>query len=131
MHFKHIGLAWTILLACRSGSPDEPGAVGAPAPCMESCGVPDIANNTFEYVVVGSGAGGGPLAARLAEAGYSVLLLEAGENAGDKLQYQVPVFHPFASEDPDLAWSYFVEHYAAIDAAARDSKRSPAGILYP
>ena len=32
----------------------------------------------FEYIVVGSGAGGGTLAARLAEAGRTVLLLEAG-----------------------------------------------------
>ena len=32
----------------------------------------------YEYIVVGSGAGGGTVAARLAEAGRSVLLLEAG-----------------------------------------------------
>src|SRR5216684_798594 len=31
-----------------------------------------------EYIVVGSGAGGGTVAARLAEAGRTVLLLEAG-----------------------------------------------------
>ncbi|KAK4497571.1 hypothetical protein PRZ48_012022 [Zasmidium cellare] len=37
---------------------------------------------TYDYVVVGSGPGGGTLAVELAKAGSSVLLLEAGEDLG-------------------------------------------------
>lgn len=36
----------------------------------------------FDYIVVGSGAGGGPLASRLARAGQSVLLIESGDDQG-------------------------------------------------
>jgi choline dehydrogenase-like flavoprotein len=37
-----------------------------------------VDNKTYEYIVVGSGPGGGPIASNLARAGHSVLLLEAG-----------------------------------------------------
>lgn len=36
----------------------------------------------YDYVVIGSGAGGGPLAARLALAGHKTLLIEAGDDQG-------------------------------------------------
>ncbi|MBB3953731.1 NAD(P)-binding protein [Novosphingobium sediminicola] len=36
--------------------------------------------DSFDYIVVGSGAGGGTLAARLAEGGARVLVLEAGSD---------------------------------------------------
>ena len=106
----------------------------------------------FEYIVVGSGAGGGTLAARLAEAGRTVLLLEAG---GDPRQlsgsnddqpavnrlpddYDVPAFHGFASENDAMRWDFFVRHYASDEMQQKDPKYRrdyhgiPVnGILYP
>jgi choline dehydrogenase len=39
-------------------------------------------DHAHDFVIVGSGAGGGPLAANLALAGFSVLLIDAG---GDRI----------------------------------------------
>jgi choline dehydrogenase-like flavoprotein len=72
----------------------------------------------FDYIVVGSGAGGGPLAARLALGGKRVLVIEAGSNpadlpptAGPREVRAVPSFNGLASEHPDLSWEFFVKHY--------------------
>lgn len=87
----------------------------------------------YDYVVVGSGPGGGPLAARLAIAGQRVLLLEAGSDPGNYLEYQVPAFNLGATEKEEMRWDYFVYHYSDPQRQARDSKmnyRLPSGELY-
>jgi choline dehydrogenase len=75
-----------------------------------------------DYIVVGSGAGGGTLAARLVERGFSVLVLEAGGDApaSGSPNYEVPAFHPFATEDPALRWDFFVRHYANLERQRQD-----------
>ncbi|KAI9375025.1 hypothetical protein BJX61DRAFT_550314 [Aspergillus egyptiacus] len=76
----------------------------------------------YEYVVVGSGAGGGPLAARLALAGHRTLLIEAGDDQGRSLNYSIPAYSALASEDPEIAWNFFVRHYQDDERQRRDFK---------
>jgi choline dehydrogenase-like flavoprotein len=101
----------------------------------------------YEYIVVGSGAGGGTVAARLAEGGRRVLLLEAGGDpralsGGDPVRpeqnrlpadYDVPAFHAFASENEALKWDFYVRHYGDDEAQRRDPKyrAERGGVLYP
>lgn len=67
-------------------------------------------SNKYDFIIVGSGAGGGPLAAGLARAGFSVFLLEAGSKDQTMLS-RIPVAHAKASEHDDIAWRFFVDRY--------------------
>ena len=89
-----------------------------------------------DYIVVGSGAGGGTVAARLVEAGFQVLLLEAGGDPRTSIgatpqtpgvnslpdDYDVPAFHALSTENDGLRWDFFVRHYADEARQKRDPK---------
>jgi choline dehydrogenase len=105
-----------------------------------------------DYIVVGSGAGGGTVAARLAESGFTVLLLEAGGDPRTSFgstpqtrgvntlpdDYDVPAFHALASENDGICWDFFVRHYADDGRQRADPKfvehvdgQPEGGVFYP
>src|SRR5205809_632743 len=55
----------------------------------------------------------------------------APECTGGKSEYNVPVLHPTATETPDLAMHYFVDHYTSKARQGQDTKDTPEGVLYP
>src|ERR1700712_4410277 len=91
-----------------------------------------------DYIVVGSGAGGGTVAARLAETGFTVVVLEAGGDPramnapGLPEHYDVPAFHALSSENPAMKWDFFVRHFDDDTQQRRDDKFVPDkdGVLY-
>jgi len=106
----------------------------------------------YEYIIVGSGAGGGTLGARLAENGRKVLVLEAGgdpmlstgadalDPQGNRLpeDYEVPVLHGMSAENEAMKWDFWVRHYASDELQRRDAKYRAEydgqwveGVLYP
>jgi len=106
---------------------------------------------TFDYIIVGSGPGGGPLAVNLAKAGYSVALLECGldaaeadsmstpnatspcgKAAGTAGTYATPGAFGGCSEHEFLTWDIFVNQYKDQSQSERNSKWVKGkGVLYP
>ena len=88
---------------------------------------------TYDYIVVGSGPGGGPLACDLARAGYSTLLLEAGDDQGDNPTYSELQNFNSAGNDVLSRWDFWTKH---SDDPARDLKfehntwKLPSGGFY-
>lgn len=114
--------------------------------------VPRPSDYDADYIVVGSGAGGGTVAARLAESGFQVLLLEAGGDPRTSIgatpqtpgvnslpdDYDVPAFHALSTENDGIRWDFFVRHFDDQGKQARDPKLTEEldgqpvnGVLYP
>lgn len=117
---------------------------------LASCSFAAVIDLNYEYIVVGSGPGGGTVASRLARAGHKTLLLEAGSDQTSNLNTTVPGYMAAVTEDPKLRWDIFVNHYQDQERAQKDPKyvwetspftyhvgpnpptdAKPKGILYP
>ncbi len=100
----------------------------------------------IDFIIAGAGTGGAPLAARLVERGYTVLVLEMGPKnpdppAGAAVEpTEVPLLHPATTEDPRHSLRFFVKHFDGDPAESRDWKlhrpdppprRDEVGIFYP
>src|SRR6516164_10918521 len=99
----------------------------------------------LDFIVVGAGAGGAPLAARLVERGYTVLVVEMGPEKPPKPEgavvedTEVPLLHSETTEDARHSLRFFVKHFDEDPAGSLDPKlyRPPngsaddQGIFYP
>ena len=143
MRFRNVLLACALFACSDDADPAQPAGPDCEGgKCDDADGNVDVEGQTFDYIVVGSGAGGGPLAANLARNGFDVLVLEAGLDVADKDEYQVPAFHGASTEADFMSWEFFVEHFSDRDMALGDEKYHKAdsepgrdfdegGIFYP
>lgn len=63
-------------------------------------------NGTYGYTVVSGGPWGGPIASKLSLAGYSVLLVEAGDDQSDNYNSAISTLLPFGFTDTYLRWDF-------------------------
>lgn len=65
--------------------------------------------NTYDYIVMGSGPGGGPLVSYLARSGATVLL-EAGDDQSKNLNLTVGGLFKQAGNDKNMRWDFFINY---------------------
>ncbi|CAI6334249.1 unnamed protein product [Periconia digitata] len=108
--FLPLSLAATATLGAASPARRPQLAPRQPSPpCNES--------NTYDYIVTGSGPGGGTIATNLAKAGHSVLLIEAGSDQSDLLATQIMSF--VGRGGSAVTWGFFVKHTDDIERTKR------------
>lgn len=87
----------------------------------------------YDYIVIGSGPGGAPLAANLARAGYPTLLLEAGDDLGNNKNYSDMINFNLAANDDKSRWDFFVKHSSDEEREGKYEHmtwRKPDGSFY-
>ncbi|KAJ7700876.1 hypothetical protein B0H17DRAFT_214741 [Mycena rosella] len=111
MKFR-IPIATLVFLPCARG-------------VLQACPDPSQGSDIFDFIIVGSGAGGGPLASRLAENGFSVFLVDAGNNVND-FNTTLPAYWPRATEDPITELAYDIKEFSSADSRIAWYPRSRA-----
>ncbi|KAA1471966.1 aryl-alcohol-oxidase from pleurotus Eryingii [Dentipellis sp. KUC8613] len=72
--------------------------------------------NKYDYVVIGAGAGGATVAARLSEdSSVKVLLLEAGVNNAGNLGVEIPFLDVTLSPNTAIDWNYTTTSQPGLD----------------
>ena len=81
-------------------------------------------NNTYDYVIIGSGFGGSVSAMRLVEKGYHTLMLERGKRFEDeelprtnwdiRKYLWIPILRCFGILQMSLSRGYFVYHSSGV-----------------
>jgi choline dehydrogenase len=93
----------------------------------------DPERTPLDFILVGAGAGGAPLAARLAERGYVVLVVEMGPEKPPRPataaveNTEVPLLHSETTEDPRHSLRFFVKHFDQDPAGSLDPKIHKGG----
>ncbi|KAI1827386.1 choline dehydrogenase [Xylaria intraflava] len=91
------------------------------------------AQEEYDYIIVGSGPGGSPVAANLAIAGFNVLLIDAGGDYGYLREVESPALANPSSERNEVSWGFFTHHYSNQTQALKDRKLTyltPSGQYY-
>ncbi|KAF7348775.1 Oxygen-dependent choline dehydrogenase [Mycena venus] len=83
-----------------------------------------ICSPIYDFIVVGSGVGGGPLAARLAENGFSVVVVDSGHNVVN-VNTTVPLYFGRAVDDPQIELNYTYHEYSPGAKFPRDDAWYP------